>query len=146
MAKIPLPERGQPLDVTYIYQLADAVNDLSTQISSATNNYTSVKISDNETSNLKTSDVKIIAEIKEVKNASQVNSGNEQEFTIPFSNFKYPPVVTATPINTTGTAAGQSVSVVLKSITTTGVTGIVKFGASGEVSIKVHVIAVGVPN
>ena len=31
MAKVPLPERGQPLDVTYIYQLADTLNDLSTQ-------------------------------------------------------------------------------------------------------------------
>ena len=28
MAKIPLPQRGQPLDVTYIYQLADTINDL----------------------------------------------------------------------------------------------------------------------
>ncbi len=42
MAKVPLPERGQPLDVTYIYQLADALNDVSTQVSSATYNYTTV--------------------------------------------------------------------------------------------------------
>jgi hypothetical protein len=42
MAKVPLPERGQPLDLTYIYQLVDTVNDLSTQVSSATYNYTTV--------------------------------------------------------------------------------------------------------
>ena len=40
MAKVPLPERGQPLDVTYIYQLAETINDLATQVSSATYNYT----------------------------------------------------------------------------------------------------------
>ena len=42
MAKIPLPERGQPLDVTYIYQLAETINDLSTQLSSATYKTTSI--------------------------------------------------------------------------------------------------------
>ena len=29
MAKVPLPERGQPLDVTYLYQLIEAVNSVS---------------------------------------------------------------------------------------------------------------------
>jgi hypothetical protein len=42
MAKIPLPERGQPLDVTYISQLAQAVNELSSAISPATYKYTSI--------------------------------------------------------------------------------------------------------
>jgi len=32
MAKIPLPELGQPLDVSYIYQLANAINELSLQV------------------------------------------------------------------------------------------------------------------
>ena len=39
MAKIPLPQRGQPLDVTYIYQLTNAINDLSNQFSSVSSNY-----------------------------------------------------------------------------------------------------------
>ncbi len=38
MAKVPLPERGQPLDVTYLYQLVEAVNDLSTQVASKITN------------------------------------------------------------------------------------------------------------
>ena len=42
MAKIPLPERGQPLDVTYIYELAKTINDLSTEVSSAAYNFTSI--------------------------------------------------------------------------------------------------------
>jgi hypothetical protein len=44
MAKIPLPERGQPLDVTYIYQVVDALNSLSTQVSDATYNYTDIDV------------------------------------------------------------------------------------------------------
>ena len=42
MAKIPLPERGQPLDVSYVYQLANAINELSTQVSPATYKYVTV--------------------------------------------------------------------------------------------------------
>jgi hypothetical protein len=42
MARIPLPERGQPLDVPYIYKLVETVNKLSTEVSSATFNYTTV--------------------------------------------------------------------------------------------------------
>ena len=45
MAKIPLPERGQPLDVTYIYQVVDTLNTLSTQVSDATYNYTDIDVS-----------------------------------------------------------------------------------------------------
>ena len=43
MAKIPLPQRGQPLDVTYIYQLTNAINDLSNQFSSVSNNYSKIE-------------------------------------------------------------------------------------------------------
>lgn len=43
MAKLPLPERGQPLDVTYIYSLVDTINDLSTQNSSTASNYTEIE-------------------------------------------------------------------------------------------------------
>ena len=55
MAKVPLPERGQPLDVTYIYQLVEAVNDLSTSISDATYNYTDVDVVGAEKRSIKTS-------------------------------------------------------------------------------------------
>jgi hypothetical protein len=42
MAKLPLPERGQPLDVSYIYQLATAINDLASQISPAVYKYVTI--------------------------------------------------------------------------------------------------------
>ena len=42
MAKVPLPDRGQPLDLSYIYQLADAVNNLSNELSPTTARYITI--------------------------------------------------------------------------------------------------------
>ena len=75
MAKVPLPERGQPLDVTYIYQLADAVNDLSTQVSSATYNYTTVDTIAAGKQSIKTSEARVIGGYIEVANNSTVSAG-----------------------------------------------------------------------
>lgn len=147
MAKVPLPERGQPLDVTYIYQLADTINDLSTQISSATYNYTTVDTVSAGKQNIKTSDARIVAGYDIVANNSTVSAGNEFPFSVTFNgDFKYPPIATATPVNIGGTPAGQNLSVVITSVSTGGVSGIVRFNASGDLSVSVHVIAVGIPN
>jgi hypothetical protein len=55
-------------------------------------------------------------------------------------------VATATPINIGGTEAGREVSVILKSVTTTRVSGVVKYNFSGELTIGVNLIVVGIPN
>lgn len=141
MAKIPLPQRGQPLDVTYIYQLTNAVNDLSSQVSSATNNYSKI-----DSESKKTSDLKFEGKTIQVAINQNVNAGTEQSFTASLDNFKYPPVVTATPINVGGTVSGKDMTVVLTNITTTSVAGIVRFGSSGLLSATVNIIAVGIPN
>lgn len=147
MAKIPLPERGQPLDVTYIYQLADAVNDLSTQVSSATYNYTTIDTTSAGKQNVKTSEARVIGGYVEVANNSTVNTGNEKTFSYNFpTDFKYAPIATATPVNIGNTPAGQNVTVILKTVTTSRVEGIVRFGASGDLSLAVHLIIIGIPN
>jgi hypothetical protein len=146
MAKVPLPERGQPLDVTYLYSLVDVVNDLSTQVSSATYNYTTVETVSAGKQNIKTSEARIIGGYVEVANNSTVSAGNEKTFTYDFSDFKYAPIVSATLVNTGQTPAGQNVSVVLKTPTTSKVEGTVKFGSSGDLSLAVHLVIVGIPN
>lgn len=147
MAKIPLPERGQPLDVSYIYQLADAFNDMSDSISSNVYNYTTIDTISAGTQNIPTSQARVVAKIVNVANNSIVNAGNEKSFSVTFdTGFKYAPVVTASPVNIGGTQAGQNVTVVLTSITTSGVNGIVRFNASGDLSVSVHLMAAGVPN
>ncbi len=146
MAKVPLPERGQPLDVTYIYQLVEAVNDLSTSISDATYNYTDVDIVGAEKKSLKTSDTKFVGKFKQIANNETVTAGQEKSYSISYSNFKFPPIVTASVVNTSGTTAGTNTSVVISSITASQVDFIVKFGSSGTASVGVNVIAIGVPN
>jgi len=146
MAKVPLPERGQPLDVTYIYQLAEAVNDLSTSISDATYNYTDVDIVGAEKKSIKTSDTKFVGKFKQIANNETVTAGQEKSYSISYSNFKFPPIVTASVVNTSGTTAGTNTSVVISSITASQVDFIVKFGTSGTASVGVNIMAIGVPN
>ena len=147
MAKIPLPERGQPLDVTYIYQLADAINDLSTEVSSATYNYTSIDTANSGKQNIKTSEARMIGGYVEVANNSVVTSSSEKSFSYDFSSdFKYAPIATASVVNFGNTAAGQNVSVVLKSVTTSRIEGVVKFAVGGTVSVAVNLIILGIPN
>lgn len=146
MAKIPLPERGQPLDVTYIYELADAINRLSTEVSSAVYKNTTVETLSGGKQTVKTSESRIVAGYKQVANNSTVSAGNEIAFSYDYDDFKYPPIASATPVNIGGTQAGQNAVVILKSVTTSRVEGIVRFGTSGEVTMNVHIILVGIPN
>jgi hypothetical protein len=147
MAKLPLPERGQPLDVPYIYQLVDTVNKLSTEVSSATYKTTSVDTASAGRQNLKTSEARFVGGIVEVANNSTVSAGNEKPFSYDFSSdFKFPPVVTATAVNTGNTPAGQNVSVILKTVTVSKVEGTVRFNASGDLSLAVNLVILGIPN
>lgn len=147
MAKVPLPERGQPLDVTYIYQLAETINDLATQVSSATYNYTTIDTVSAGKQNVKTSEARVIGGYVEVANNSTVSAGNEKTFSYDFpSDFKYAPIATATAVNIGNTPAGQNVTVILKSVTTSRVEGVVRFGASGDLSLVVNLVIIGIPN
>lgn len=147
MAKVPLPERGQPLDVTYIYQLAETINDVATQVSSATYNYTTIDTVSAGKQSVKTSEARVIGGFVEVANNSTVSAGNEKTFSYDFpSDFKYAPIATATAVNIGNTPAGQNVTVILKSITTSRVEGVVRFGASGDLSLNINIIVVGIPN
>lgn len=147
MAKVPLPERGQPLDVTYIYQLAETINDIATQVSSATYNYTTIDTVSAGKQSVKTSEARVIGGFVEVANNSTVSAGNEKTFAYDFpSDFKYAPIATATVVNIGNTPAGQNVTLILKSITTSRVEGVVRFGASGDLSLNINIIVVGIPN
>lgn len=148
MAIVPLPERGQPLDVTYIYALAEGINNVATQVSSASSNYTTIDTSTGAgKQTLKTSETRIVGGYLTVVNNTTVVASDEKEFGYDFSpSYKYPPIVTVTPVNIGNTPAGQNVTVLLKNITTSRVEGVVRFGTAGDVSVAVNLIAIGVPN
>lgn len=146
MAKLPLPERGQPLDVTYLYSMASAINDLASSISSSTYKYVTVDTQGAGKQSVKTSDSKIVGGYVQVTSTLSVNPGDTQSFSYEYSDFKFPPIVTATPINITGTPAGKNISVVINPPTTTRVDGIVRFNESGDATVGVNLIIVGIPN
>lgn len=146
MSIIPLPQRGQPLDVTYIYQIASTVNDLSTKIASTTKNYSSINNGVTNPQNVTYAETKFVASSVAVTSAG-VDSNNQKAFSYTFpSEFKYSPVVTATVVNTGSNSSGISATVVLTSITTSRVDGLVKFSGTGSLSLNVHLIAIGVAN
>lgn len=147
MAIVPLPERGQPLDVTYVYQLADAINDIATEVSSATYNYATIDTVSAGKQNIKTSDLRVIGGYVEVANNSTVTAGNEKTFSYNFpSDFKYAPIATATPVNIGNTPAGKNVSLILTTVATSKIEGVVRFNSAGNLSLAVHIVAIGVPN
>lgn len=147
MAKLPLPERGQPLDLAYIYQMASVINDLSAQISPSNYKYVTLDTPSSGKQSVKASEARIIGGYVNVAANSTVNAGNERAFSYDFpSDFKYAPIATATPINIGNTQAGKDISIVLKSVTTSRVEGVVKFNTSGDVSIAVNLMIIGIPN
>ena len=147
MAKVPLPERGQPIDVAYLYQITNALNQLSDQVSTATYNYTTIDTVSAGKQNIKTSEARVIGGYILVANNSTVTASSTKTFTYAFpSDFKYTPIVTASAINSGKTSAGENVSVVLTDVTRSSVSGLVRFNASGDLSTIVNIIVIGVPN
>lgn len=137
---VALPQRGQLLDVSYLYTLAEAINDLYTKVPTSSNTYSKIN---NE--NKKTSELKIEAKTQKVAINQTVTAGTQQSFAVTFSAFKEPPIVIATVVDSGNTVSGKDVTVVLTNITTSSAIGTVKFGSSGNLSVDVNVVAVGLP-
>jgi hypothetical protein len=148
MAKIPLPERGQPVDVSYIYQITNAVNQLSDQVSTTGYNYTSIDTPSAGKQNIKTSESRIIGGSVVVTSNTTQAADSIKTFTYSYNgNFKYTPIATATVVNTGGVdTAGEGATVVLTSVDANGLTGLVRFDKGGKASTTVNLIIIGIPN
>jgi hypothetical protein len=147
MAKIPLPERGQPLDLSYVYQLSNALNELSDELSPSTARYTSVDTVSAGTQTVRTADARIIGGYVNVTNNSSTSPDGEGTFSYNFSDFAYVPIVTATPIlvEDGATESGKDISVVLTKVTANRVEGVVRFNTIGVASVGINLLIVGVP-
>lgn len=146
MPQINLPERGQPVDLSLLRTIINAINDIYKEISPSVSKFVKIAIPNKPDVDLRLSDAKMLAAYKEVANSKSVNAGNEETVTIQISGFREPPIVTATARNVAGTAAGSNVSVTLKSVTATSIEIVVKFNAAGSATVGLNVIAIGIPN
>jgi len=147
MAILPVPERGQPLDVSYIYQIVKAINDLSVQVSPSNSKYVTVDTPNAGKQSVKASEARVIGGYVQVTTSTTQTAGASQSFSYDFpSEFKFAPVVTATPVNVGNTDAGKDVTVTLKSVSTSKVEGTIKFNAGGDTSVGINLVIIGIPN
>ena len=150
MANIPVPERGQPLDLTYIYQIANTVNQLAQNSSYSSNRFSSIQVPapNIPRQDVRINDMRMVGGFHDLTLNLSVNAGQAIPFlyNFPTADFKYPPIVTATPQTISVTDSGTDAFVVITSVTTSRVEGVVKFNTSGTASLRINIIAVGIPS
>jgi hypothetical protein len=141
---IPLPQKGQPIDQNYIYQIADTINHINDQMATQ---MSTVDTDTNSTTNQITST--LIFSARQVP-ISSVNSSTSKTVTTTTTDlravFKYPPIVTITPYATDG-ALDKDMTIVIQNVTTTSVTFMARFSSnSGRKNIVANILAIGIPN
>ena len=145
MSRLPTPDRGQPIDVPYLYQIATAINSLSDQIDASAERYTTIYTRDAQKQDLRTSNTRVFASVQELYSQTEVRAGDLKEFFFQIDGFKFAPIATITPVNIGTSSASNDVLAVITSITASEIRGFVRFNSAGIVSISVNVIAIGVP-
>lgn len=142
MARIPIPQQGQPLDLAYISTLANAVNQLSEEgaaLAQGNNFVLKGRLADTPAS-YKLYGAQIIAQ--EITLAGGTTDTIEQTVSFSPYNFSAPPIVTATLVGPSNTEANISI----KNVTSSSVTVIVKFPTSEGNGTNVSILAIGLPS
>ena len=140
MAKIPLPARGQPFDLAYVYALAEAMNQIVTDANSALYNEV-------QGTSVKSTDTKIVAKtITAIASGTQA-AGTIIPFSTSYSGFTNVPIATATPIMSDVIAKANNVTVMLTSVTVSQLNGYIRFDAAvtDSSSVSINVILIGLP-
>jgi hypothetical protein len=145
MARIPLPNRGQPLDTNYIYQIAQALNDLSEEGSALAQGNNFFFLGDSTPRSSKIYGAQIYAAVKTLS-AQNVSVSETYPLTFEFQpGFAYPPVAQVTIENSGDSNTVSDATINVQNVTTTSATAVVKFATGGSSSIKVHLTAIGLP-
>jgi hypothetical protein len=139
MAAISLPERGQPLDVNYIYEMVSQINSIENRIAIRNTSVSTINNNTDTTSNLK-----FYAEQKALI-TSEAKANTTETITFTYPRFKFTPVVTATVLNDGGSTSGDDVICTVRNLTTSTAAVVVRFNSPGKVDLFVNLIAIGVP-
>jgi hypothetical protein len=141
---IPQPNKGQPIDSSYISKIANAINELSTKVTSKFS-VSKVHTPNNGQVSTRTSDIVMVGGYQRINNTS-TSTVSEVAIAYGFGlTFKYPPVVTATPIIIDTSLANKNVFVYVKDVTTSSVTIVVRFGTVDTSAVGVNILALGLP-
>jgi hypothetical protein len=143
---IQLPQRGQPMDYSYLYQLVEQVNALSAELArSKTINYFNNGTQTRD--KLSASETKIAATTYKFSDKTNTGTKGSTSKTITLdsgSGFLYPPVVTVTA--QVPEPKDSDITVGITSITTNSVTVQVNydFTKTTKFDVILNIIAVGV--
>lgn len=143
--KLPIPQRGQPIDVTFISDIVKSINTLYDQVAVKVSSYASLWTA-NGRKRVRFNEVKMITGQTTINLDKTTAADTFKDFEYAFDiAFASPPVVTATVINLESTAskASKHASVILTSVDTGVVRGTVKFEVAGDFKVAVNIIAVG---
>lgn len=133
---IPTPNRGQPLDVDYISQMANQINAIGNLVDNSTSYSTVGTIS------RRTNELKIVA--KTVSYSKQADEKASESISITFPPFNGIPIATATVV--ASSEVGDAATVVIKELTSQSASLKVDFGdRTGVAAININFIAVGLP-
>lgn len=138
MGILTTPNRGQPLDVDYIAQIATQVNQLTTLVGDRSTSYSSIA-----NTSIKTSEVKIFATTVNVVASTNKTDGDIVDYSISYPPFKGFPIITASIVSGSSSNIGDDATVVFKNISSQQAVMRVKFNRGGSLNINVNVIAVG---
>lgn len=141
MAEIALPDRGQPLDLSYLLTIVNEVNNLNRVVSSKAVNQSSIKYLDGSgTTSVITSDLIFYASSNSISPKFTTGADTTTRFDF---NFKTTPIVTTSISMVSGTAA--AVFPVITNLTNTSCE--IKLFSAGSVTgdprVSVSIIAVG---
>jgi hypothetical protein len=149
MGHLPTPANGAAIDVNYISQIVTEINNLTTDLGNVGRQSRIINSASKTVPKLKipTSQLSFVAGRKAV--SSDANSATNDVINTTFffgQNFKYPPLVVATPeINSSGIKNNTlGVSVVVKEVFENRVDLFVIFNSDAKkVTINVNVLAIG---
>jgi hypothetical protein len=145
MSRVPYPERGQPLDVSYLYSLAQSINTLAGQVNDNTQNYSTVNTFEMGPVDVKSSELRFVAENQVIVSDTTVIANTPQEMHFEFSPaFKYIPIVVLTPVNNKKNPVGNNVVATIKEVTTGKVDYTVRFNVGGQASVSMNILAIGI--
>jgi hypothetical protein len=142
---IEIPQRGQPIDYNYIYKIVEQINLLTAAVAPRASDSKFSNGTDSAT--LRTANMTVVAGYQDVNQLAKTEDLNSHETkSYPFGvTFKYPPIVTITPVAKDSSLASKNVAVTILSTTTTEVTYTVKFNTAGDATFGVNILAAGVP-
>lgn len=136
MGSLNTPNKGQPIDYSYIKQIVDAVNRLEDAKSSDSNILDKATNTQNKVS---TNNVVIVTRYVEVSFSEKATS-SRIEFG---SSFKTTPIVTATIVSTNDGNDPEKTTLALQNVTSTGCEVLLYSIEKKQKKVGINIIAIG---